>query len=565
MEPHHLNRRMLLLGGVALAGLAACSGEAAKPAVAESDATLVPTTLGKLRGVKTEDGVIEFLGVRYAQPPVGALRFQAPKKPEPWNGEQAATSYGQAAVQMRSGAGAAAYPPLVQAAMTEAYKPPEGVKPEGDEDCLVLNVYAQKTGVDAGATRPVMVWLHGGGFSYGQAPLNIYQGHNLAKNHDVVFVGVNHRLNVFGFLALDSAGVPGFTGSANAGVMDIVMALEWVRDNIAQFGGDPSNVTFANYSGVLKDKVAGKPFSDFFWNTVQIAIPGAVIPIAVAAFAAYALSWMKFKGRDLLAVFIVALMVVPLQMCLIPLLRYLFAADWFPEQLSGVPSIWIAHSIFAMPLAIFLLKNFIGALPSEVIEAARVDGASHMSIFVKIVLPLSVPAIASLSDFPSWTIASMSRFSSVPALAPGVTFSTDEMLELRRMTSAMSSSRVLESGRICAEPVWKCTWRVMTIRLPWNRWILPTLPPLFTTAWMTSRKRLPTRVAVGWPSMISTARLGPERQPTRTTLLSSRMTSLMVRTLARVRARSGRSSSSSSTSFRSKPLVPWMMMWCGRR
>ena len=162
---------------------------------------------------------------------------------------------------------------------------------------------------------------------------------------------------------------------------------------------EPSNVTFDNYSTVLKDKVAGRPFSEFFWNTLQIAIPGAVIPIAVAALAAYALSWMHFKGRDALSVFIVALMVVPLQMCLIPLLRYLFAADWFPEQLSGVPSIWIAHSIFAMPLAIFLLKNFIGALPSEVIEAARVDGASHMSIFVKIVLPLSVPAIASLAIF----------------------------------------------------------------------------------------------------------------------------------------------------------------------
>jgi alpha-glucoside transport system permease protein len=161
---------------------------------------------------------------------------------------------------------------------------------------------------------------------------------------------------------------------------------------------EPGNVTFANYSGVLKDKVAGKPFSDFFWNTVQIAIPGAVIPIAVAAFAAYALSWMKFKGRDLLAVFIVALMVVPLQMCLIPLLRF-FSSDFFPDALDGVPSIWIAHAIFGMPLAIFLLKNFIGALPSEVIEAARVDGASHMSIFMKIVLPLSVPALASLAIF----------------------------------------------------------------------------------------------------------------------------------------------------------------------
>ncbi|MFT3724089.1 MAG: carboxylesterase family protein [Hyphomonadaceae bacterium] len=248
MKPHHLNRRMLLLGGVALAGLAACSGEAAKPAAA-ADPTLVSTTLGKLRGVKTDDDVIEFLGVRYAQPPVGALRFQGPKKPEPWTDEATASDYGQAAVQMRSGAGAAAYPPVVQAAMTEAFKPPENIKAEGDEDCLVLNVYTQKTGIEAGATRPVMVWLHGGGFSYGQAPLNIYRGHNLARNHDVVFVGVNHRLNVFGFLGLDSAGVPGFAGSANAGMMDIVMALEWVRDNIAQFGGDPGNVTIFGQSG----------------------------------------------------------------------------------------------------------------------------------------------------------------------------------------------------------------------------------------------------------------------------------------------------------------------------
>ena len=241
-----LNRRMILLGSAALAGVAACGSEAPKVA---ADPTLVSTTLGKLRGVQTEDGVLEFLGVRYAQPPLGALRFQAPVKPSVLEAEQDATRYGQASVQMRSGAGAAAYPPMVQAAMTEAFAPPDGVKPEGDEDCLMLNVYAQKTGAEAGATRPVMVWLHGGGFSYGQAGLNIYRGHNLAKNHDVVFVGVNHRLNIFGFLALDSAGVPGFSGSANAGMLDIVMALEWVRDNIAQFGGDPGNVTIFGQSG----------------------------------------------------------------------------------------------------------------------------------------------------------------------------------------------------------------------------------------------------------------------------------------------------------------------------
>lgn len=244
-----LNRRLILLAGVSLAGLAACGGaEEPVKAAGEADQTLVSTSLGKLRGVKADD-VYEFLGVRYAQPPVGPLRFQAPVKPSVWKDEQPASTYGQPAVQMRSGAGAAAYPPVVQGAMTEAFAPPQNVKAEGDEDCLSLNVYTRATGAEAGATRPVMVWLHGGGFSYGQAGLNIYRGHNLAKNHDVVFVGVNHRLNVFGFLALDSAGVPGFKGSANAGMLDIVMALEWVRDNIAQFGGDPNNVTIFGQSG----------------------------------------------------------------------------------------------------------------------------------------------------------------------------------------------------------------------------------------------------------------------------------------------------------------------------
>lgn len=157
-------------------------------------------------------------------------------------------------------------------------------------------------------------------------------------------------------------------------------------------------VTLANYSGVLNNKVGGRPFSAFFWNTVRIAIPAAVIPILVAAFAAYAFSWMKFKGRDAIFVMVVGLMVVPLQMCLIPLLQF-FGGDYFPDALEGTTTIWIAHSIFGMPLAIFLLKNFIGSLPSEVIEAARVDGASHLTIFAKIVLPLSVPALASLAIF----------------------------------------------------------------------------------------------------------------------------------------------------------------------
>ena len=163
------------------------------------------------------------------------------------------------------------------------------------------------------------------------------------------------------------------------------------------FFTNPS-VTMKNYSSVLEyTGGSGKPFSNYFWNSIAITIPGAIIPIVVASFAAYALSWMRFWGRDWLFVGIVALMVVPLQMCLIPLLKF-FTSGWSPLD-GGVPQIWVAHTIFAMPLAIFLLRNFISSLPSEVIEAARVDGASHMTIFTRIVLPLSVPAIASIAIF----------------------------------------------------------------------------------------------------------------------------------------------------------------------
>ncbi|MGD2134157.1 MAG: carboxylesterase family protein [Maricaulaceae bacterium] len=241
-----LDRRTLLLGGAA-GGLAACAGGVGFGG--RGDPTLVSTRQGMLRGVEMDDGVLEFRGVRYAAPPTGAGRFQGPRPPESWSGERPALLDGEAAVQMRAGAGAAAYPPLVQAAMSEAFAAPENVSSDGDEDCLYLNVYTRQTGLSSGPLRPVMVWLHGGGFSYGQGTLNIYRGHNLARDHDVVSVGVNHRLNVFGYLGLDSAGVPGFEGSANAGMLDIVAALEWVQANIAQFGGDPNNVTVHGQSG----------------------------------------------------------------------------------------------------------------------------------------------------------------------------------------------------------------------------------------------------------------------------------------------------------------------------
>lgn len=160
----------------------------------------------------------------------------------------------------------------------------------------------------------------------------------------------------------------------------------------------PMELTLDNYRTALDTNQNGQPLSHYFFNTIQITIPGALIPIIIGAFAAYAFSWMEFKGRDTLFLFVLALLVVPLQMCLIPLLKF-FSGPIYPDALEGVPTVWFAHAIFGMPICIFLLRNFIGSLPREVIEAARVDGAGHLTIFTRLVLPLSVPALASLSIF----------------------------------------------------------------------------------------------------------------------------------------------------------------------
>lgn len=231
-----------VLAGTALLPFLPVLARAQPPVAAEAR-----TRLGTLAGVRV-DGVSEYRGVRYAQPPVGRLRFRAPQPLAPASATVDATRYGNAAVQMQAGAGAVRYPGEVGAAMGQAFAPPEGLAAEGAEDCLFVNVYTRAIAAD-GKRRPVMVWLHGGGFSYGQAASLIYRGHNLAKNQDVVFVGVNHRLNMFGFLPLDTLGLPGFDGAANAGMLDIVAALRWVRDNAAAFGGDPGNVTIFGQSG----------------------------------------------------------------------------------------------------------------------------------------------------------------------------------------------------------------------------------------------------------------------------------------------------------------------------
>jgi alpha-glucoside transport system permease protein len=149
--------------------------------------------------------------------------------------------------------------------------------------------------------------------------------------------------------------------------------------------------TFENYSTVL----ASEGFGNAFLNSLAVTIPSTVIPITIAAFAAYAFAWMEFPGRQWIFVSVVALLVVPLQMALIPLLS--IYVDVGLNQ--TFPAVWLAHTGFGLPLAIYLLRNYIGSLPSSLMESAHIDGATHFEIFTKLVVPLSVPVLASFAIF----------------------------------------------------------------------------------------------------------------------------------------------------------------------
>jgi len=153
----------------------------------------------------------------------------------------------------------------------------------------------------------------------------------------------------------------------------------------------PFEFTLENYQQVITQSRMGAGFI----NSLIIAIPGTVIPILVAAFAAFAFAWMRFPGRDILFILVVALLIVPVQMTLIPVLRLLTDL-----KIAGTfPAIWLAHTAYGLPFAIFLLRNFFVALPRELLESAYLDGASNMRVFFRLVLPLSVPALASLAIF----------------------------------------------------------------------------------------------------------------------------------------------------------------------
>ncbi len=157
----------------------------------------------------------------------------------------------------------------------------------------------------------------------------------------------------------------------------------------------PPEATLNNYRTVLFNPAAGQSVGQAFLNTMTVAIPATIIPILIAAFAAYALAWMDFPGRALLVAAVVGLLVVPLQLALIPLLQFHNAIGIG----KGYLGIWLAHTGFGLPLAIYLLRNYMVGLPKDIIENAKVDGATDFQIFTKIILPLSFPALASFAIF----------------------------------------------------------------------------------------------------------------------------------------------------------------------
>ena len=221
----------------AAAALSACAGGASSSAAAssavppaasegaEAEAGVVQTTAGLVQGVEV-GGVYRYLGLPYAQ---AAERFVPAEEAAPWEGVRLADAYGPISPQGSiSGLGAS------------------GDQSGTDNNCQNLNIWTP--GPSDGAARPVMVWLHGGGFSTGSANEAGYDGENLCRQGDVVVVSVNHRLNLFGFLDLSAYGEK-YRYSANVGILDIINALEWVQQNIEAFGGDPDNVTVFGQSG----------------------------------------------------------------------------------------------------------------------------------------------------------------------------------------------------------------------------------------------------------------------------------------------------------------------------
>jgi para-nitrobenzyl esterase len=200
---------------------------------AAGESVTATTSAGTVRGI-VDEGINVFKGIPYGDTTAGKNRFMPPKHPAPWKGTRDALAYGPTA-------------PQTAGAVDVRGRAARARLPEESEDCLVLNVFTPA--LSGGRNRPVMVWLHGGGFSSGSGSTPILDGTSLARSGDAVVVTINHRLNVFGFTYLGEAAGSDFALSGSAGLLDIVAALQWVRDNIDRFGGDPNLVTIFGQSG----------------------------------------------------------------------------------------------------------------------------------------------------------------------------------------------------------------------------------------------------------------------------------------------------------------------------
>nr|WP_283255071.1 carbohydrate ABC transporter permease [Marivita sp. GX14005] len=228
---------------------------------------------------------------------------------------------------------------------------------------------------------------------------NLFTGENLPEGIDMSAWGTSSR-DVGAYAPGDTAEL------RRGGTITVEANGDYRIESAEEIGGNrgqrvfvtaelPPDFTLANYEQVLFSGDRTDSMAKAFFNTLTVTIPATIIPIVIAAFAAYALAWMDFPGRALLIAAVVGLLVVPLQLALIPLLKLHLNIGIG----KGYLGTWLAHTGFGLPLAIYLLRNYMVGLPRDIIENARVDGATEFQIFTKIILPLSFPALASFAIF----------------------------------------------------------------------------------------------------------------------------------------------------------------------
>lgn len=225
-------RRRELIGATALGMVGSRAAAVVGARLTPAADVVAETQCGKIRGA-AQEGIRIFKGIPYGAPTGGANRFRPPRPPARWAGVRDALAYGPMAPQLAR----------ERSSITASWT----YEKDMSEDCLVLNVWTP--GLRDRRRRPVMVWFHGGGFSSLSGSRNVFDGARLCQKGDVVVVTLNHRLNAFGYLYLAHLGGSEFAESGNAGMLDLVAALRWVHDNIAEFGGDPTNVTIFGQSG----------------------------------------------------------------------------------------------------------------------------------------------------------------------------------------------------------------------------------------------------------------------------------------------------------------------------